>query len=351
MNQHYRFHVEYFNYLLTDADAEEQEEHCRKNNKELLNFRLPAKEEIPFSEHCFHLKTLYPGLLAGLGYAHEAMENVNNQIKLGFSLDFVTGLPVIPGSSVKGVLRSLFDDEEAVTALRQREYWPKAGGQPVDADALPQALFGESENDGQVIFWDAWPVKSASDKVFGLDYITPHLPKSQDGKDLAEEYRGLTNPVPIMMLKVIPGVTWRFRFSLDDIRLADGTGIAAEAVCKLFRELLLITGIGAKTNTGFGALETDAAADIKWRLAAEGKTKEEIEAPVWLYSLSEERLAQAFGKDKNKTLKQFDLQEADLRKLGKELRGEMIASWAGAEKKSNKRKAYKFFFPSQHDEE
>src|SRR5690606_22651360 len=48
----------------------------------------------------------YPGLIIGTGVAHET--GLKGEMKLGLSFDYTTGLPYIPGSSVKGILRSVF---------------------------------------------------------------------------------------------------------------------------------------------------------------------------------------------------------------------------------------------------
>ena len=55
-------------------------------------------------EHSFELTTTYPGLVLGTGYSHET--GTEGEFKLGFYFDWTTGLPVIPGSSVKGILRA-----------------------------------------------------------------------------------------------------------------------------------------------------------------------------------------------------------------------------------------------------
>ncbi len=180
------------------------------------------------------LKTAYPGLLIGLGNPHQS--NANNidkskgsaEIKLGFTLDYVTGLPVIPGSTVKGVLRSAF-----------RNY-PNA----IDPMLLAEmkTIFGSDGTDqdfqrGQCVFFDALPV--AADKnhrLFEMENITPHQP------DL------LKNPIPLTLLKVLPEVTYLFRFRLAGCPYADRFLV-------LFQEILLNLGIGAKTNVGFGKLQ------------------------------------------------------------------------------------------------
>ena len=43
------------------------------------------------------------------GIGGDAPDKDGAEIKLGFTLDYVTGLPVIPGSTVKGVLHGAFE--------------------------------------------------------------------------------------------------------------------------------------------------------------------------------------------------------------------------------------------------
>ena len=61
------------------------------------------------------LVTTYPGMLVGTGYAHGTSES-DNDIKIGFSFDYVTGQPYVPGSSVKGLLRCVFREQPEAAA-------------------------------------------------------------------------------------------------------------------------------------------------------------------------------------------------------------------------------------------
>ncbi|MDP3829957.1 MAG: RAMP superfamily CRISPR-associated protein, partial [Ignavibacteriaceae bacterium] len=81
-------------------------------NNDLYNLKLDYNEsEIHFGIDHFELTTIYPGLLIGSGYNHE-IGNQENELKLGFFFDYTTGLPCIPGSSVKGVLRDACEKAE-----------------------------------------------------------------------------------------------------------------------------------------------------------------------------------------------------------------------------------------------
>ncbi len=203
----------------------------------------------------FDLITSYPGLLVGSGYSHEV--HGEEGLKLGFYFDHTTGLPLIPGSSVKGVLKSAFEKadgayiEEIIEEIKTEERIllkneNKAAFEMLKVDTgiisdWSKTIFGDKDKAGEDIFFDACPVHSANEasKLLATDYITPH-------KD-----NPLKNPNPIQFLKVLPQVKFRFYFQLSDI--------AIKAVLKneLFRQILVDFGIGAKTNVGYGQFEKD----------------------------------------------------------------------------------------------
>lgn len=251
-------------------------------NKELADSTLPDREdELPFSYsipegHCFDLETTYPGLLLGSGITHGS--GLLGEIKLGFYLDHTTGLPVIPGSSVKGVLRSVWplgfkhaatkekDDAQRKKLLAEKAAWVAeylqtklkiiGPGQDWDSnaiEALEAWLFGNYEAGakvgpmpGRTIFHDALPVSAArvrikgayTDQYLASDFITPHK-------------HPLRNPVPIQFLKVLPGVVFRFQFNLMPYK-NDKHQLSVEAIRLLFKSILRDIGIGAKTNVGYG---------------------------------------------------------------------------------------------------
>ena len=237
-NLHYLFNVKYYESLPTPLYGD--------HNKTLTEqqFKQDDSGTIRFCTDSFVLKTVYPGLLLGLGNAHEAGSALlagnsasETEIKLGFSMDYVTGLPVIPGSTVKGVLRSAFSAYPDYIASLLPPVSPSVV-------SLEEVIFG-SDDMGKIIFYDAVPVKPGrSGRIFGLENITPHKAKDPD-------YTGLVNPTPLKLLKVIPGVSFIFRFSFNRW---DEHVLTADHLLKVFKEILLTLGIGAKTNVGFGGM-------------------------------------------------------------------------------------------------
>lgn len=209
----------------------------------------------------FTLKTLYPGLLIGAGLSHGTA--CKNDSKIGFQFDFTTGLPIIPGSSVKGVLRSMFpdpdraaDDEYNVERCGyiRSVLTEKCGIDGVsDKELLELAERIFRESDAEVrgdsvrdrdVFMDALLTGSDNecpdgDRLFmGDDFITPHK-------------KPLKDPIPIQFLKVLPGVRFTFVFRLASTRLGKEI-LNEDSKCKLFKQIVLDVGVGAKTNVGYG---------------------------------------------------------------------------------------------------
>jgi CRISPR-associated protein Cmr6 len=240
----------------------------------------------------FQLKTTYPGLLLGSGYGHEI--SAKGEFKLGFFFDFTTGLPIIPGSSIKGTLRSVFPD---IAEDKERNFpykpkgsvdlvriaWLKAQMDQIDnpnflkdfynpvevstldKDTIKQYIlltleifeglrdFTKKKNEERYfsiykrdIFHDATiSMSGANSKIIGSDSITPHI---KEGMPYNQSM--LKNPVPIPFLKVLPNVVFSFRFDLNNSFVLPEFNISNKI--KLFQKILLTLGIGAKTNVGYG---------------------------------------------------------------------------------------------------
>lgn len=86
--------------------------------RQLKNERQKLCEGSSSPYQQFSLSTYYPGLITGIGMQHqttlswtiteEGKTITIPELKLGMAFDYATGLPIIPGSSLKGVLRELF---------------------------------------------------------------------------------------------------------------------------------------------------------------------------------------------------------------------------------------------------
>lgn len=239
-------------YAVPDFNEKEFTEYLEKKiNPQIFNATFDNARDYKKSEvanQTFLLKTSYPGLLIGTGNPHGTGFSTED-INVGFSFDYVTGQPYIPGSSVKGVLRSYFKNTPEVIA-------EILGQDSIDIKELEKDIF----DDGKDVFFDA--VIYDGDKnggIVGKDYITPHSSP-------------IKNPVPIFIIKVLPDVRIEFRFALEN-------GILTAGKKKwLFKELLCLFGVGAKTNVGYGVLqECDKEITAKQK---NGQREQSFDAPV-----------------------------------------------------------------------
>ncbi|WP_299458251.1 type III-B CRISPR module RAMP protein Cmr6 [uncultured Microscilla sp.] len=201
-------------------------------------------------------------LVVGLGQA--------SVYETSMTLHHVYGIPYIPASSIKGVVRSwvirsqYLEDTEANTA--------KHGSQPSEGEAEKLALqdktfcdvFGGDEESmhkearqGKVVFFDAFP---CAEPTLEVDIMNPHYSdyyseKPRDAKVAPADYH---NPIPLPFLTVgrqtagAKSTPLKFQFVLG-IRQSTTTHqkLLAQAATWL-KQALTQQGIGAKTAVGYG---------------------------------------------------------------------------------------------------
>lgn len=234
-------------------------------NKDNVKAAISVNEEVSnvlrtANFYVVKMKVQAPGLLIGSGLAH-GLPGSEEDVKTGLQFDYTSGLPVIPGSSVKGVIRSAFptikeDKEQSNEADAEKLNYIKSliadipefsalGLEDKDILELGNQMFNHGD-----IFADALlvgygtrmkqhgPVK----QVLTEDYITPHT-----GGPLAQ-------PIPIKIVKVAPGVTFAFCFKFNATKIGDKE-VTAEMKESLCTAILQDLGIGAKTNVGYGVLK------------------------------------------------------------------------------------------------
>lgn len=168
----------------------------------------------------------------------------------GLTLHPVYGVPYLPGTSLKGILRAW------VLSQTWGDDWQEGG-------KYFRALFGQGGHDGEgavVDILDALPAPSSS--MLTLDVLTPHH---------AEYYRsggrvaplGWEGPNPVQFLAAAKGVSYRVVIEGDPAWV----GKAAEWLSLALNE----RGIGAKSRAGYGRFECEmlSADHPKEREAAE----------------------------------------------------------------------------------
>lgn len=200
--------------------------------------------------HRFRCVTLVNSsrLLLHLGRA-SVLENV------GLYCDRTTGLPVIPGSAVKGVLSTWacwaerfsevnddFREFSKDSVQRRRFTSPEA--------KLATRIFGDDSSTGstaagEMIFVGAFPVEPP---VLELDIVTPHTDPT--GRDLP-------GPIPNPFLAIAAGTEWSFAF-IAKPRDGSASETLLEQSGTWLAECLEQAGIGAKTAAGYGRFLTQA---------------------------------------------------------------------------------------------
>ncbi|MFA5631698.1 MAG: type III-B CRISPR module RAMP protein Cmr6 [Porticoccaceae bacterium] len=208
----------------------------------------------------------------GLGNEHP-LEN-------GFAFLNPYGLPYLPGSGVKGVLR------QAARELASGEWgdgygWLKKPIYPfvvnekqiVDNNKEPvllsmlDVLFGKESKDGDkehlrgaLTFWDVIPqIKGDSLQV---EIMTPHQKHYyQEGQNPHDSGQ----PIPISFLTVPPGSSFSFHVQCDLALLEQHAselakdGLWQQLLQAAFAHAFEWLGFGAKTAVGYGAMKEDAA--------------------------------------------------------------------------------------------
>lgn len=203
-------------------------------NSPLVKIEKPVKDVVSI-----FATVQYPGLVTGVGLSHDAKVGY----KLGMHFDYTHGMPIVYGSSVKGVLKTYFED------FFQSKY-PNTNEKD-DANALIKMIFeGKTPNDTNIpiyerdVFFDAVIIKEYKGRFLVDDSITPHT----EGP--------LKNPIPIKMLKIAPGCKMEFRFKLNNHKIKDRE-YTSDFILEIFKNILGTVGVGAKTNVGYGQLKIE----------------------------------------------------------------------------------------------
>lgn len=257
------------------------QEILKKSNPPCLSPKSDANKD-----DIIELKVHYPGLVTGVGIDHEA--KIEGEFKLGVHFDWTHGMPVVYGSSVKGVLRAWFKD---IYLHGDGNHYEKCG--KIEwGDLLMEIFEGAYDRDIEAekkkykekweeivkdnpekriykhhrsiyerdIFFDAVISKpDTQGRILCSDSITPHGDNP------------LKNPIPITFLKIAPGCTMEFRFKLNPstvpildeegnkVKNKEGKEVTLDFGAKqkkdLFQEILTTVGVGAKTNVGYGQLK------------------------------------------------------------------------------------------------
>lgn len=197
----------------------------------------------------------------------------------GWQFHHTYGFPVIPGPSLKGLVRHFLEEELAgpftarikIASTPGQALLARAIGHDPETDEdLAQAatqctsqnvaalLFGDPSSDGHegaVCFHDGWPRNLPKDGWFEVDVLTVHHPNYYARKQGPTDDEG---PVPAHFLTVRNGTSFEVPVTLTALGRALPPNQGEEAL-KIAGGLLVAAaqawGVGGKTGAGYGRLQ------------------------------------------------------------------------------------------------
>jgi len=274
-----------------------KEELCKKGNEfyKSINSFLDIKQAKQFSyldslkklgmqTFTIKAKTTSP-FITGLGSGHPT--------ETGMILDRNIGVPYIPASSIKGVLRlayaiNIAKGRKEVSDLELERYFGTA-------DAKQEKQFR-----GQLVLLDAYPTKDVQLKV---DIMNPHYTKYYDGTN--KQPVETESPVPIKFLTVKEGTEFCFNCAFMPLELNDKCN--EDEINAMFTTAFERVGFGGKTAIGYGRfVKVDGKFNdveqnnIQKQLVKEVKTLEAGEYKATVNNVDKNRQSIYFEIDKTK---------------------------------------------------
>lgn len=149
-------------------------------------------------------------------------------LEVGLSLHRTYGLPLLPGSALKGLCRRMAN--RANLSEEQRKY-----------------LLGATDSASGITFWDGW-LSPATKCPFKRDVVTVHHPDYYGAGGKSGFPTDFDDPIPISFLAVRPGAKFVLALSAP----SPEWGAWLQSALELLRAGLENEGLGAKTNAGYG---------------------------------------------------------------------------------------------------
>ena len=231
-------------------------------------------------DKCLKLKTA-SRLVVGLGAGHV--------LETSLTLHHIFGIPYIPGSALKGIVRmvnfwEIVSEQNKKSDKEIQEFQEQLYDKEISnsdkndfdkEDILKhKLLFGTQKFKGLLVFLDAYPEVQNNQQIFELDVMTPHYQGYYTKNQVPGDWE---NPNPIPFLTVKKGITFCFNVLFDKFRAErlltlkedefpnQAKGIIkkwlnnfsniSQNVKKWIEDALTEFGVGAKTRLGYGIFE------------------------------------------------------------------------------------------------
>lgn len=237
--------------------------HCG-NSSQLENFSIRQIALAKSLNGNGHVYSLQGHFVTGMGNSHP-VEN-------GFLWHYTLGVPYIPGSQVKGIVRELIEQYFDGTEEDKKEILYDWFG---SEDKDPKKCNSASKV-GSIIFFDAIPVSSPT---LGVDIMTSHMGDwyakggeieriENDADKVPADWH---DPVPIPFLSVHNA---KFLFTIAP---RSGSKVNVEEVFACLENALQYLGAGAKTQTGYGYMNIDQEGQKNFATTVEEKKKLQLQ--------------------------------------------------------------------------
>ncbi|MCD6460476.1 type III-B CRISPR module RAMP protein Cmr6 [bacterium] len=194
--------------------------------------------------------------VTGMGNPHP-VEN-------GFTWHPTLGVPYLPGSAVKGLLRSWIEQWDEKDDKKRKEKLLRWFGSD---HKNPKQRTNKEDHTGELIFFDALPIEKPR---LSVDIMTPHMgkwyEKGGDIKCVEKESEAIPadwhDPVPVPYL-VTDKATFLFSIALRACKKTVVDALDLDEVMQALKNALEWLGAGAKTAVGYGQMQEDEQTFIK----------------------------------------------------------------------------------------
>lgn len=175
-------------------------------------------------------------------------------LETDLTLHHLYGIPIIPGSALKGLTRVYVAEEEKKYFVPEdKPDEDRHASKRIDDDhSTIKRIFGEQDKAGTVCFFDAMPVNGQAQYV--VDIMNPHYPdyyKSLQNKNITAPAND-QSPNPVAFLTVT-STTFAFALAPRNPKYTDDVTLVKTWLQKALQKY----GVGGKTSAGYGYFKVE----------------------------------------------------------------------------------------------
>ena len=211
-------------------------------------------------------------LITGLGQTHAC--------EVSMVFDHTMGIPYIPASSVKGIVRlahtlNLLDCEDSSQFIKGDELNESDKNTMIpdlfggDVETLSNGKRKVKKQRGRVIFLDAYTQQVPE---LCVDIMNPHYGDYYGDDNAKVAPADYLEPVPVKFLALKPGSVFVFR------ALVPRDSGLKEYVTAAYERALIVEGVGAKTAVGYGHFKSVVWEDLAYERELKRREADRLKA-------------------------------------------------------------------------